>query len=344
MKKLLLLSAIALCSGAAMAQTIYESTEGTRFGSWGVNLAYEASYFANVSAGDQIVITANKSELTEEEIDALKSDSNPNGWDNSWGGQVLVKTYRDGWGDIDSKGGIKESTECEFTITETEITISGDKTSFLNELKTYGLVIQGLECVVTKIAIKSASEVPTSADLKKAGFTFKETSGTEGTGFTTTKDDGSECMYEYTNWWSRVKVGNYKYVVLEATPAVDGELKVVVQNTDEKQLDDKAVNAKAGEKVLVVVALSNVTAEMNQIYVQFTGQGDVAVSGFYLSTVDPTPSEPEALKPVLENAELVGTEYYSLTGVKSATPTKGINIVRRSFSNGTVVTEKALIK
>lgn len=55
-------------------------------------------------------------------------------------------------------------------------------------------------------------------------------------------------------------------------------------------------------------------------------------------------TEPEALKPALENAELVGTEYFSLTGVKSATPQKGINIIRRSFSNGSVQLEKALVK
>lgn len=51
-----------------------------------------------------------------------------------------------------------------------------------------------------------------------------------------------------------------------------------------------------------------------------------------------------ALRPVYTQADLVSTDYFSVVGVRSATPHRGINIVRRTYSDGSVVTEKTLIR
>lgn len=53
---------------------------------------------------------------------------------------------------------------------------------------------------------------------------------------------------------------------------------------------------------------------------------------------------PAALRPVTTQADLLSTEYYTLTGVRSSTPHPGLNIVRRTYSDGFVVTEKTLIR
>ena len=45
-----------------------------------------------------------------------------------------------------------------------------------------------------------------------------------------------------------------------------------------------------------------------------------------------------------DDAEVVSTTYYSLTGVASKEPTKGINIVRQLLSDGTYKTTKILVK
>lgn len=51
--------------------------------------------------------------------------------------------------------------------------------------------------------------------------------------------------------------------------------------------------------------------------------------------------------PVAENAsdaEVVATEYYSVAGVTSVTPQKGINIIKDTLSDGTVRTRKVIVK
>lgn len=54
--------------------------------------------------------------------------------------------------------------------------------------------------------------------------------------------------------------------------------------------------------------------------------------------------DPGALKPISPHVWVVGTDYISLSGVKTSSPSKGVNIIRKTFSDGTVVTEKAIVK
>lgn len=53
---------------------------------------------------------------------------------------------------------------------------------------------------------------------------------------------------------------------------------------------------------------------------------------------------PTALRPVTTQATLLSTEYFSLTGARSSAPRPGVNIVRRTFSDGTILTEKTFIR
>lgn len=55
-------------------------------------------------------------------------------------------------------------------------------------------------------------------------------------------------------------------------------------------------------------------------------------------------SSASALRPVKTDADVVSTDYYTLSGSKFSTPQKGINIVRRTLSDGTVQTDKVVIK
>lgn len=191
--------------------------------------------------------------------------------------------------------------------------------------------------LLSALALCSAASMAVEkVSLSTAGFTFKTGSGTEGEGFT--NDNQWGCFYEYDNW-DGVDMSDYSQVVLVAeAPTADVWFQVMVNNTNEKDVTDKkGVNSVVGENK-ITVDLVNCT-EATQIYIQYGEVGaTVKVKEFYLV------KKSTALKPVINNAELVNTEYFSLTGTKSKVAQKGFNIIRRTFSDGSVVTEKALIK
>lgn len=66
--------------------------------------------------------------------------------------------------------------------------------------------------------------------------------------------------------------------------------------------------------------------------------------GAFISVKSVTLSNSTALRPITTNAEVVNTTYYNLAGVKASTPQNGLNIVVRTLSDGTKVTEKLLVK
>lgn len=51
-----------------------------------------------------------------------------------------------------------------------------------------------------------------------------------------------------------------------------------------------------------------------------------------------------AMRPVATGSEVVKTEYYNLAGVRSAEPSKGMNVVVRTMSDGTTQVDKQLVK
>ena len=45
-----------------------------------------------------------------------------------------------------------------------------------------------------------------------------------------------------------------------------------------------------------------------------------------------------------DNATVTAVTFYSVNGMQSAKPVKGVNILRETLSNGTVRTRKVLVK
>lgn len=108
----------------------------------------------------------------------------------------------------------------------------------------------------------------------------------------------------------------------------------------------------------------SVTGEGNNVYV--TTLGDLAEllysgeCGLYwnvwgledggnsitVARVSVTIAEPvtTALRPVTSDSEVVKTDYYNLVGVRSTEPTKGMNVVVRTMSDGTTQVDKQLVK
>lgn len=66
--------------------------------------------------------------------------------------------------------------------------------------------------------------------------------------------------------------------------------------------------------------------------------------GKTISIKSVTISHSTALRPISSDTEVVNTTYYNLAGVKATTPQKGLNIVVRTLSDGSKVTEKILVK
>ena len=69
-----------------------------------------------------------------------------------------------------------------------------------------------------------------------------------------------------------------------------------------------------------------------------TTKGDIVVY------TDKTIEQPETALPSVSAADVVSTEYISLSGAVSATPARGINIVKQTHSDGTVSHVKVVVK
>ena len=54
--------------------------------------------------------------------------------------------------------------------------------------------------------------------------------------------------------------------------------------------------------------------------------------------------EPNAVRLIDDNAKVVKTEYYNILGVKISEPANGLNIVKRTYSNGAVRTSKSVFR
>lgn len=138
----------AMSANAQTSTTLWE--EGITFDeSWGGSFKIDKEKFANVNEGDKIVISAEPVEAKD--------------W--KWGSQVFIKTPRSGWDAIASTINVAKAADYEVKITSADVKVtdkSDEKnpvevtTSILNELKEYGLVVQGIDAKVTKVALEAA--------------------------------------------------------------------------------------------------------------------------------------------------------------------------------------------
>jgi hypothetical protein len=136
---------IELVPAPEIKETKVLSTTEAVFDNWSTNVKIDKENFASVKAGDKLVITAAPVEVSS--------------W--QWGGQVFVKTTRTGWAAIAetipvSAEGVYnvEISDKSITIKEGEGDIKTDvETTMLDELKNYGLAIQGMASKVTKVEL-----------------------------------------------------------------------------------------------------------------------------------------------------------------------------------------------
>lgn len=133
------------------------------FSLWDDKVLVDKDKFANVMAGDKIIITGKKG----------KADASIH-WDDAWGSQIYLKTKRAGWAALgDNLIMTDASAQYIFKITDDEITIKEDqvdpnaetkkiqvdvKTTILKELQEYGLVIQGMASVMTMVELVTSGE------------------------------------------------------------------------------------------------------------------------------------------------------------------------------------------
>lgn len=134
------------------------------FSLWGDQFLVDKDKFANVKAGDKIIVTGIKG----------KADASI-GWDDTWGSQIYLKTKRSGWSSLGTLYMTDASAQYIFKITDDEITIKEDtdepdpnnankkkqvdvKTTILKELQEYGLAIQGMASVMTKVELVTSGE------------------------------------------------------------------------------------------------------------------------------------------------------------------------------------------
>lgn len=133
------------------------------FSLWDDKVLVDKDKFANVKAGDKIIITGKKG----------KADASIH-WDDAWGSQIYLKTKRAGWAALgDNLIMTDASAQYIFKITDDEITIKEDqvdpndetkkiqvdvKTTILKELQEYGLVIQGMASVMTMVELVTSGE------------------------------------------------------------------------------------------------------------------------------------------------------------------------------------------
>lgn len=159
-------------------------------------------------------------------------------------------------------------------------------------------------------------------------------------------------------WLGGADWTDYQYLTVEwdNTGSYDGSLLLYAegystvtagQAAAEAGNYDDAANSTSGSVAYSVGSattdLTNkeVRAYVTQYYIQGTADGDVTFTKAYLWNE----STDNAIVIVSsDDAEVVSTTYYSLTGVASKEPTKGINIVRQLLSDGTYKTTKILVK
>ena len=134
------------------------------FSLWNDQVLVDKDKFANVKAGDKIILTGKKG----------KADASI-GWDDNWGSQIYLKTKRSGWSSLGTLYMTDASAQYIFKITDDETTIQEEtdepdpkdpskkkkidvKTTILKELQEYGLAIQGMASVMTKVELVTSGE------------------------------------------------------------------------------------------------------------------------------------------------------------------------------------------
>ncbi len=104
--------------------------------------------------------------------------------------------------------------------------------------------------------------------------------------------------------------------------------------------EQKAVDATIKEVTPWIYDAISFKAEAGKCYNYFCTGSKACIYGFVFepeAVVDPV-----AVKSINSNATVVKTEYFSISGARLNSPVNGLNIIRKTMSNGSIVTTKAV--
>ncbi len=321
MKKLLLLSSLALCLSAAQAQNTKNVSDlFTSSASWGD---------ATIS-GTTITFTGNYKGIgyaNWSSIDVSKYASVTAVLDNPTGeitqAQVFVQYVEDATVQGDKVTANDESGYVNLNTTgETTITVNLKNT---NGWKAWQVMIQnnGLGSVnLKKFYLTEALPYEPAQTLNIAD---NKIDGTQFDGF----PDNSkiEFTFEVTGDYADFKGWGIGSIC-------DASWKSV-----------KSITCDGTAELVVTTTVAEIKSAINSGAVIFNlyGQNDNGKK-VSITAKSATIAAPTALRPITSNAQVISTDYYNLAGVKSSTPQKGLNVAVRTLSDGSKITEKILVK
>ncbi len=294
MKKLLLISALAICAGSVMAQTpLTLATQGD-YGSWSYDM--DVTYPSKLS----MVATAN-------------------------------------WGKLNIASGVTEINTIVVDVAE----ISGEWKLCDDQQELYSDLLKVGKNTIT--FSKTAKEALLMATTKDNTITINSVTidGTQ----TTYEEKYNIAFYNLdfkvaTDKWATRYLGGANslgetdaVITIEfGTEVEEGYFQLHVKSTSDEDsywpISGTSGSFKVGNNIKEARILANKEAVGKTLSVKSV-------------TISPSTT---ALRPITSDAEVVNTSYYDLAGVKATTPQKGLNIVVRTLSDGSKVTEKLLVK
>ena len=332
MKKLLLLSSLALCFSAAQAQSTKNVsdlfTSATNWGGVtmnGTTISFTKNYtgigYANWSSIDVSKYASVTAVLANPTGDIIEA-------------QVFVQYVEDVSVEGDKNTTNDESGYLELPANaETTITVNLKNTNGWNA---WQVMIQN------KAGLKEGDDgfAVSTVELKEFYFTealsyepAQELTITDGSKITGTQFAGfsDNAKIEFTFEVS----GDYSYYNGWGIGAICDASWTGVKNITCDGTAELVVTTTVAE---IKTAIESGTVILN-LYGQSKDGKKVSLTAKSATIANPT-----ALRPITTNAQVISTDYFNLAGVKSSTPQKGLNIAVRTLSNGSKVTEKLLVK
>ena len=176
---------------------------------------------------------------------------------------------------------------------------------------------------------------------------------------TGTFDESTGCFvtgqYGFSGWQysAGVDLSAYNYIVVRLKQSTNCGLSFRLY--DNSSYWSTPYMCDMGSKTEIVVDLKNMVKEdgtkcdPSHIYIAgfwTYGGTPVYLKEVFLSNDGKTPVEPTGVEETLADgdAEVVSVEYYSLSGQMFAAPQRGLNIVKRTLSDGRVVVKKEMYR
>ena len=135
---------------------------------------------------------------------------------------------------------------------------------------------------------------------------------------------------------------------------VDGDVTITILCMSSSGSDDRVLNVSAGTKDNKIGAIDALGASLTATTVDYTGGEATTIllssesGGVNIYRIIVEGDTPVSVKPVLENANVVGVDYYNISGANMGASLdflpSGVYIEVTKFDNGTVDTKKVVKK